>query len=46
MNFKNCCQSLKPHPIHTSFAEKLRSGVAGGLGIFPLASALHFLPQP
>lgn len=39
-------KSFKPHPLPATFAEKLRSGVAGGLGIFLLASALHFLPQP
>ncbi len=39
-------QSFKPHPLPATFAEKLRSGVAGGLGIFLLAWALHFLPQP
>jgi len=39
-------QSFKPHHLPAPFAEKLRSGVAGGLGIFLLASVLHFLPQP
>jgi len=39
-------QSFKPHPLPATFAEKLRSGMAGGLGIFLLAGALHLLPQP
>jgi len=46
MNFKPILKSFAPTPLHATFAEKLRSGVAGGLAIFLLAWALHFLPQP
>ncbi|MFA5371196.1 MAG: HPP family protein [Sideroxydans sp.] len=45
MNFHDYCKSFKPHPLRAAFGEKLRSGVVGGLAIFLLAWALHFLPQ-
>jgi len=34
------------HRSPAPFTERLRSGIAGGLGIFVLAWALHLLPQP
>ena len=46
MNFRDCCKSFRPHPLRAAFGEKLRSGLTGGLAIFLLAWALHFLPQP
>lgn len=46
MNFKTILKSFAPHPLRATFAEKLRSGVAGGLAIFLLAWALHLLPHP
>lgn len=39
-------KSFLPHPVQATLAEKLRSGVAGGLAIFVLAWVLHFLAQP
>ena len=39
-------KSFSPHPVQAPFAEKLRSGLAGGLAIFLLAWGLHFLAQP
>jgi CBS domain-containing membrane protein len=39
-------RSFAPHRSPAPFAERLRSGLAGGLGIFLLAWALHLLPQP
>ncbi len=38
-------QSFIPHNAPIPLAEKLRSGVAGGLAIFALAWALHLMPQ-
>lgn len=46
MNFKSWLKSFAPSPLHATFAEKLRSGIAGGLAIFILAWALHLLSQP
>lgn len=45
MDFKSYLLSFKPHVVHTSFAEKLRSGLAGGIAILLLTLALHYLPQ-
>jgi CBS-domain-containing membrane protein len=45
MDFKSFLQSFKPHVAQTSFPEKLRSGLAGGIAILLLALALHYLPQ-
>ncbi len=39
-------RSFAPHRSPATFAERLRSGAAGGSGIFLLAWALHLLPQP
>ncbi|MBU0688166.1 MAG: HPP family protein [Gammaproteobacteria bacterium] len=46
MNFPVLLRSFAPHRSPAPFAERLRSGIAGGLGIFLLAWALHLLPQP
>lgn len=45
MDIKSYLLSFKPHFAQTSFAEKLRSGLAGGIAILLLALALHHLPQ-
>lgn len=45
MNIPVFLRSFLPHRSPASFAERLRSGTAGGLGIFLLAWALHLLPQ-
>lgn len=45
MDIKPFLQSFKPHLSQTSVAEKLRSGLAGGLAILLLVLALHYLPQ-
>jgi CBS domain-containing membrane protein len=45
MDFKSFLSSFKLHFAQTSVAEKLRSGLAGGLAILLLTLALHFLPQ-
>jgi len=45
MDFKSYLLSFKPHVVHTSFAEKLRSGLAGGIANLLLTLALHYLPQ-
>jgi CBS domain-containing membrane protein len=39
-------QRFAPHRSPAGFGERLRSGLAGGLGIFVLAWTLHLLPQP
>ncbi|GAB4126591.1 MAG: hypothetical protein Fur0040_09290 [Sideroxydans sp.] len=39
-------QRFAPHRSPATLAERLRSGLAGGLGIFVLAWTLHLLPQP
>jgi CBS-domain-containing membrane protein len=39
-------QRFLPHSSTASFAEKLRSGLVGGLAIFLLAWALYALPRP
>lgn len=39
-------RAFAPHRSPASFLERLRSGAAGGLGIFVLAWLLHLLPQP
>jgi CBS-domain-containing membrane protein len=44
MDFKTFLQSFKPHLSQTSFAEKLRSGAAGGISILLLMLALRHLP--
>lgn len=46
MHLKHFIHSFAPHRSPAPFAERLRSGAAGGLGIFILAWALHLLPQP
>jgi len=46
MNIPALLRSFAPHRSPAPFAERLRSGFAGGLGIFLLALALHLLPQP
>ncbi len=46
MRLKNLLSSFAPHRSPAPFSERLRSGLAGGLGIFLLAAALHLLPQP
>lgn len=38
-------KSLMPHATHATMTEKIRSGLAGGIGILLLALALHYLPQ-
>jgi CBS-domain-containing membrane protein len=45
MDLKTFLLSFKPHHSQTSFAEKLRSGLAGGVAILLLMLALHYLPQ-
>jgi len=45
MDIKSFLISFKPHVSRTSFAEKLRSGIAGGVAILLLTLALHFLVQ-
>ena len=45
MNIKTYLLSFRPHFAQTSFAEKLRSGLAGGIGILLLALGLHYLPH-
>ena len=45
MNNRSFFASFKPHPLQTSAAEKLRSGIAGGLAILLLTLALQHLPQ-
>ncbi|MFH2140261.1 MAG: HPP family protein [Pseudomonadota bacterium] len=46
MNIPALLRSFAPHRSPATFTERLRSGFAGGLGIFLLAWALHLLPQP
>ncbi|MBK9160439.1 MAG: HPP family protein [Nitrosomonadales bacterium] len=46
MDIKNTIKSFRPNSLPASFAEKARSGFAGGLAIFLLAWALYHLPQP
>ncbi|MHB1115415.1 HPP family protein [Sideroxydans sp.] len=46
MNIPALLRAFAPHRSPAPFAERLRSGFAGGLGIFLLAWALHLLPQP
>ncbi|MBI4809368.1 MAG: HPP family protein [Nitrosomonadales bacterium] len=45
MDSRSFFASFKPHPLQTSTAEKLRSGIAGGLAILLLTLALQYLPQ-
>jgi CBS-domain-containing membrane protein len=45
MDLKTFLLSFKPHLSQTSIAEKLRSGLAGGIAILLLTLALHHLPQ-
>jgi CBS domain-containing membrane protein len=45
MNLHSFIKSFSPHRSPAPFSERLRSGIAGGLGIFMLAGALHLLPQ-
>lgn len=45
MNLHSFLLSFKPHNAPVSLAEKLRSGIAGGIGVLLLALALHYLPQ-
>lgn len=46
MNLPAFLKTFAPHRSPAPFSERLRSGAAGGLGIFLLAWALHLLPQP
>lgn len=46
MNIPAFLRTFAPHRSPAPFTERLRSGAAGGLGIFLLAWALHLLPQP
>ncbi|MEW5903356.1 MAG: HPP family protein [Pseudomonadota bacterium] len=46
MNLRAFLHAFAPHRSPAGFGERLRSGAAGGLGIFLLAWALHLLPQP
>lgn len=46
MSLPALLRSFAPHRSPAPFAERLRSGFAGGLGILLLAWALHLLPQP
>jgi CBS-domain-containing membrane protein len=45
MNIKSFLLTFKPHLSQTSTAEKLRSGLAGGIAILLLTLALHALPH-
>jgi CBS domain-containing membrane protein len=45
MDLKSFLQSFKPHATQTSFPEKLRSGLAGGIAILLLTLALQHLPH-
>lgn len=45
MNINAFLNSFKPHPLPTSIPEKLRSALAGGLGILLLTLLIHHLPQ-
>ena len=45
MDIKSFLSSFKPHLAQTSVAEKLRSGLAGGIAILLLTLILQHLPQ-
>jgi CBS domain-containing membrane protein len=45
MDIKSFLLSFKPHHSQTSAAEKVRSGLSGGIAILLLMLALHFMPQ-
>ncbi len=45
MNIKKIVRLFIPHPVTAPLTEKIRSGIAGGVAIFLLAVALHYLPQ-
>ncbi|MBI5890736.1 MAG: HPP family protein [Nitrosomonadales bacterium] len=45
MNIKSFLFSFRPHASQTSFTEKFRSGLAGGVAILLLTLALHYLVQ-
>lgn len=45
MDFKSYLLTFKPHASQTSFPEKLRSGMAGGIAMVLLMFALQHLPQ-
>jgi CBS-domain-containing membrane protein len=45
MDSRSFFASFRPHPLQTSPAEKLRSGLAGGIAILLLTLALQYLPQ-
>lgn len=45
MDSRSYWASFRPHPLQTSTAEKLRSGLAGGTAILLLTLALQHLPQ-
>lgn len=45
MNLTRFLKSFLPHHAHISIAEKIRSGIAGGIAILLLTLALHHLPQ-
>ncbi|GAB1235316.1 HPP family protein [Ferrigenium sp. UT5] len=46
MNLREFLRAFRPHPSPALFSERLKSGLAGGLGILLLAWALHLLAQP
>jgi CBS domain-containing membrane protein len=46
MNIISFLHTFAPHRSPSPFSERLRSGLAGGLGIFLLAWALQLLPHP
>lgn len=46
MKIPDSLRAFRPHPSPAPFTERLKSGIAGGLGIFLLAWVLHLLPQP
>ncbi|BBJ24413.1 HPP family protein [Candidatus Nitrotoga sp. AM1P] len=46
MNFKEFILSFKAHTAPVPFTEKIRSGLAAGIGILLLGVALKYLPQP
>lgn len=45
MSIKKIVRSFSRHSVDIPLAEKLRSGIAGGIAIFLLALALNHLPQ-
>lgn len=45
MSLHDFLRAFRPHRSPAPFAERLKSGIAGGLGILLLAWMLHLLPQ-